>query len=95
MAQQLEFSEFTFGFALTKNSNRSKSLKGAEGLTSSTIAVKMLLLRQDGCESLDLLLLILDHRDCTEDTFAERRATHRSGHRQDVVLDLGREAKQP
>ena len=28
MAQQLDFSEFTFGFALTENFSRSKSLRG-------------------------------------------------------------------
>ena len=42
---------------------------------------------------MELLLVIFQHRDRTENTFADRRATHRPWHRQDVV-DLGREAKQ-
>ena len=34
-------------------------------------------------------------RDRPEDTFVDRRATHCTGHRQNVVLDFWREAKQP
>ena len=44
---------------------------------------------------MELLLVIFQHRDRTENTFADRRATHCLRHRQDVALDLGREAKQP
>ena len=41
---------------------------------------KCVSIRQDVCEGVELLL-IFQHRDRTENTFADRRATHRPGHR--------------
>lgn len=49
---------------------------------------------QDLCEVLELLLMFIEQRDRPEDTVGDRRAIHRLGHRQDVVLDRWREAKQ-
>ena len=46
-------------------------------------------------KSWELLLMIIEQRDRSEDTFGDRRATHRTGHRQNVVAGFWREAKQP
>ena len=36
---------------------------------------------QDLCEVLELMLMFIEQRDRPEDTFGDRRAIHRLGHR--------------